>query len=73
MKQISIYDLLSLIQTGYVAMDQNHNWVWFKEKPDIRPGWWTCNKRSVVCADLSRIFNIAPFDSNWENSLIEVK
>ena len=33
MKQIKIEQLLPLLKSGWVAMDEDGRWVWYNEKP----------------------------------------
>lgn len=67
-KQITIYDLLPLLKPGWVAMQKNGEWTWWESKPHRGDYIWC----SLGYA-LSHLFNIAPFDGNWKDSLIEVK
>ena len=70
MKQITIYDLIPLLQDGYVAMDKSGFWYWYEFMPkQERYYWWG----KLDCIKLQRIFNIAPFDGDWKDSLIKVE
>lgn len=74
MKQITIYDLLPLLKKGWVAKDFDNIWHWFKTKPvrcKYHAGWYDPkNMRESRIIDL---FNIAPFDGDWKDSLIKVE
>ena len=75
MKQITIYDLLPLLKKGWVAMDANGNWMWYTYKPIKFKEYkcWLHRKASYLDCNLSRAFNIAPFDGDWKDSLIKVE
>lgn len=72
MKQITIYDLLPLLKPGWIAMEPDGQWWWYKEKPGLKKtGWiWEGDK---YCPIVDMLFNIAPFDGDWKDSLMEVK
>lgn len=82
MKQITIYDLLPLLRNGWVAMEKNGDWYWYKRKPFISGTgrYW--------CADINDyegrfyklngedtyfIKKIKRFKGDWKNSLIKVE
>lgn len=72
MKQITIYDLLPLLKQGWVAMDKGETWHWYNfhtSHNEYRWGFDACFMDECVC--LSSMFDIAPFDGDWEDSLIE--
>lgn len=69
MKQITIYDLLPLLKPGWVAMDDNKRWWWYNVMPAPKYGIWIV-KIQDECSLLSE-FNIAPFDGDWKDSLME--
>lgn len=73
MKQITIYDLLPLLKKGFVAMDKDCRWNWFSKRPECKKfGRWvfSLNSYDDFCA-LDYSFNIAPFDGDWQDSLIK--
>ena len=71
MKQITIYELLPLLKRGWVAMDGDKIWWWYDAEPKQRTrSWWN---NGIVAYNLHNIFNISPFDSDWKDSLMEVK
>ena len=65
---IDIKVLLPLLKKGWVAMDKNGNWHWYKEKPYIEKYYYSWNSGMPV--SFIGGFNIKPAD-NWENSLME--
>lgn len=70
MKQIKIYDLLPLLRPGYVAMEKNGIWYWYDHEPvSDNIGIWVL----LSDGDLYELstFNIAPFDGDWKDSLME--
>lgn len=70
MKQITIYDLLPLLKSGYVAMDEDGYWYWYDMTPHILDNkWWNVGNRvsELDC------FDIEPFDGDWKNSLIKIE
>lgn len=78
MKQIKIYDLLPLLRPGWVAMDEDGQWFWFGVKPVIDVGFpvqWTLDNTienwDTKIVHLSFVFNIAPYDGDWKDSLME--
>ena len=69
MKQITIYDLLPLLNKGYVFFDGS--WSFSDIKPEYCEG---CQQwEGVYSIDISLLFNIAPFDGDWKDSLIKVE
>lgn len=65
---IDIKVLLPLLKKGYVAMDKNGGWHWYKEKPYIEKYYYSWNSGSPV--SFIGCFNIKPAE-NWETSLTE--
>ena len=73
-KQISIYQLLQFMTDGWVAMNGDKKWIWSALQPipeHLSRRWGEWFPGNVVC--LSDMFDIAPFDGYWSDSLIEVK
>ena len=65
---IDIEMLLPLLKKGWVAMDRNNGWHWYKEKPYISEFyfcWNTGNQVSFIGG-----FNIKPAE-DWRKSLME--
>ena len=79
MKQITIYDLIKLIIESdlnkYVFFDSKYKrWYLCKNAPIIENDTWSLPKGDFFGAlNLSSIFNIAPFDGDWKDSLIKVE
>lgn len=71
MKQITIYELLPLLRPGWVAKGA-HGWAWFGLKP-IPHNDWGCYipVRSDDDFNFINMFNIAPFDGDWKDSLMK--
>lgn len=70
MKQITIYELLPLLRPGWVAMEKNGIWYWYAHKPvPDNIGIWI----QLSDGDLYELgaFNIATFDGDWKDSLME--
>lgn len=73
MKQITIYEFLErnadIMKDNYVAYDPKFGWLVFIEKPTCgsRTEGWDCG---TIIDDM---YNIAPFDGAWEDSLIKVE
>ena len=65
---IDIKVLLPLLKKGWVAMDKNGSWQWYKEKPYIEKYYYSWNSGSPVC--FIGGFNIKPVE-NWMDSLQE--
>ena len=68
---INIQDIIPFMKKGWVAMDENGLWCWYKTKPikvsSITGGYWQSN----TCESIT-MFDIAPAD-DWTQSLIKVK
>ena len=74
MKQITIYDLLPLLKSGYVAMDKDGTWKWFDDRPHILESFWYLDYPHREFIHLSDAFKeLAPFDGDWKDSLIKVE
>ncbi len=72
MKQIQIYELLPLLRQGFVAMDKDKSWYWYANEPEIDIDSytrWIVNSGPYI--NLSDLFDIAPFEDDWEYSLME--
>lgn len=70
MSQIKIQDLFPLFKKpGWVAMDFNKRWYWYAYEPTINTRGQTFIGLSPK--DLSCMFDIAPFDGDWKDSLME--
>lgn len=72
MKQITIYDLLPLLCKGWVAMERTGDWYYFSRKPKLsKPHnvWWS--PKSIDDIKILDMFNIAPFNGDWKDSLME--
>ena len=65
-EQIDIKVLLPLLKKGWVAMDKDGSWCWYKEKPQINLDLWKSNSFYIFLS----CFNIKPA-KNWEESLQE--
>ena len=57
---------------GYVAMDKDKMWWWYKEKPRKFRVYWRIKTgtENEICF-LHKLFNIEPVE-DWVKSLIEV-
>ena len=66
---IDIKALLPLLKKGWVAMDKNGDWYWFKNKPyaDSQMMCWRADDIKFLQI---RGFNLKPED-NWKDSLME--
>ena len=72
MKQITIYALCALLRKGFVAMDKYKCWFWYGNEPEIDTyarNRWEVNGGLYI--NLSDILNIAPYDGDWKDSLME--
>ena len=67
-EQIDIKALLPLLKKGYVAMDRNNGWHWYKEKPYISDYYFCWNTGSQV--SFIGGFNLKPAE-DWRESLME--
>lgn len=74
MKQITIQDLLPLLRPGWVATDGRGRWEWFASRPRILNlngiELWGATDEGIVM-NLSCGFNIAPYEGDWKDSLME--
>lgn len=72
MKQITIYDLIQLLKSGWVAMDEDGTWCWFSEEPSKGTTMWLWEGDSMY-STLEKVFSIRPFDGDWKDSLIKIE
>ena len=72
MKQITIQDLLPLLRKGWVAMDEDGSWNFFAFRPTPvkKYGIFVRQEIDFDHAPLD-MFDIAPFDGDWKDSLME--
>lgn len=74
MTRIKIQDLLPLMKPGFVAMDSNGVWVWYKLKPRVGrfcPEWLPAAIAEEGCVMVLCGLDIAPFEGDWEDSLMK--
>ena len=67
---MKIQELLPLLRPGWVAMEKNGIWYWYDREPvPSNMGIWM----SLSDGDLYELgaFNIAAFDGDWKDSLME--
>lgn len=72
MSQIKIQDLLPLLKPGFVAMDEDGSWCWYTFRASHNDFSWGFNANLMdeyIC--LSDMFDIAPFEGDWKDSLME--
>lgn len=69
-KQITIYELLSLLKSGWVTTDEDGEWSWFEEKPIKGRACWLPRRSNQNWCLLNISFNIKPFDGDWKDSLM---
>ena len=55
---ITIYDLLPLLKSGWVAMDKDKRWFWYTNEPHCDTDLEVFG--GIVSKNLSYLFNIAP-------------
>lgn len=60
------------MRKGYVAMDKDNSYFWYKEKPRRFRGYWRIKTGTMnsFCF-LGKLFDIEPVE-DWTKSLIEV-
>lgn len=66
---IKITDITPFMKKGWVAMDKNKKWWFFRVKPEATTNVWLSSDIVEEC--LEGIFDIAPAD-DWTKSLIKV-
>lgn len=73
MSQIKIQDLLPLMKPGFVAMDEDGSWYWYPKKPVVYKNRFVANwiKFPIPTRIDDTFFDIAPFEGNWKDSLVE--
>lgn len=77
-EQLEIFDVLRFLEHGYVAMDKDGIWYWFREEPIRKTTCWMpyynyLDYMSIVeYKNISSKWNIKKF-SNWKRSLLKVK
>jgi hypothetical protein len=73
MAQIKIQDLFPLLKPGFVAMDKNGVWAWYKLKPDVFVCYseWLPASEELGGATVLYGFDIAAFAGDWKDSLME--
>ena len=70
---MKIQELLPLLKPGFVASDAYGAWAWYRLKPDADTfygQWLPARVGRGECMELCG-FDIAPFDRNWKDSLME--
>lgn len=68
MSQIKIQDLLPLLRKGWVAFDR-YGILWlFRVQPILYQSDWVGDGMEI---NLSDMLNIAPYDGDWKDSLME--
>lgn len=67
--QIKITDIIPFMKKGWVAMDKNGEWYWYREEIEHDAQIWFGGPDYVKIDD---VFDIAPAD-DWTKSLIYIK
>lgn len=72
-KQMTIYDLLPLLKSGFVATDGDGVWTWYRLKPDADSFYGQWLPARVGKGESMELygFDIAPFNGDWKDSLME--
>lgn len=60
---MTIEDLIPSLRAGWVAMDEDKNWMWFSHEPSAVNSWWRAATGKVV--NLSLAFDIEPAPYQW--------
>lgn len=69
---MKIQELLSRLNKGYVAMDENKHWHWFEVEPERKSTYWYYTVIPLYkILPLSDAFDIEPFDGDWKDSLMK--
>ena len=73
MAQIKIQDLFPLLKPGFVAMDSDGTWTWYRLKPDAETFYFLWLPARVGRGESMELygFDIEPFDGDWKDSLME--
>lgn len=66
-----IFGLGPFLKPGWVAMDANGRWCWFKYKPHILGEVWVRDKIEHPWVDLSACLAIERV-TDWKKSLIKI-
>jgi len=71
-KEIKLESIINSFEPGFLAMDKNGKWCWYKHKPHINEnkGLWLRDEIEHPWCDL-RCLNIEKTD-DWKNSLIQI-
>lgn len=79
---MTIQDLLPILQKGWVACDEGGGWWWFSRKPALGGDCWVLVD-AMFGADYKYLkyalddccfkCDIQPFTGDWKDSLIEIK
>lgn len=64
---INIQDIIPFMKKGWIAMDKDGRWFWYKRKPIKYDGEWVGDDVCTIWFG----FDIAPAD-DWTKSLIKV-
>lgn len=65
-------NIAPFMRKGYVAMDKDETWWWYRNKPrNLKVCWSAETKTENDICFLAKLFNIEPVE-NWTKSLIEV-
>ena len=74
-KTITIDELIPLLKRGWVAMDKDGSWGWYRTMPytvgSIYESFWTSN--GYKDSSMFFCFKIKRFKGNWKESLRRVK
>lgn len=76
--EISILKVISILKPGYVAMDKDGRWYWYKLKPILKNDCWMPRYNYVDYIDDIQHENLSCTRKikrvlNWKRSLIEIK
>lgn len=70
---MKIQELLPLLKPGFLAMNGDGVWSWYRLKPDADTFYGQWLPARVGPGETMELwgFNIAPFDGDWKDSLME--
>ena len=70
---MKIQELLPRLNKGWVAMDKDGSWYWYKRKPryNLRNGCWCVRPVDGFPCRLPREALLIEFDGDWKDSLMK--
>lgn len=68
---MTIQDLIPMLKPGWIAMNENGSWMWFKDRPMLLHDCWMTATGRIN--NLSTAFDIEKAPNKWNYTLQKIQ